>query len=105
MGISINALVGRSICRVRQCANMSQEDLARDAGISRMTVAHVESGRNVPSLDLLERIAPCLGLGIEELLDIVEQARNAGILYRTWRILRKRESWLSLDEAERELGF
>jgi transcriptional regulator with XRE-family HTH domain len=105
MGITVNLLVGRSICRLRQCANVSQEDLAREAGVSRLTIAHVESGRSAASPDLLERIASCLGLGSEEFLGIVEQATNAGILYRTWRILRKRESWLPLDEAERELGF
>ena len=105
MGITVNVLVGRSICRLRQCANVSQADLAREAGVPRMTVAHIESGRSAASLDLLKRMAPCLGLGTEELLGIVEQATNAGILYRTWRIVRKRESWLSLDEAGHELGL
>jgi len=105
MEVTANVLVGRALCRMRQCSNLSQEDLAREARIPRITIAHIESGRRVASLDMLERMAPCFGLGIEEVMVMIEHAADASILYRTWRTLRRRESWLSLDEAERELGL
>lgn len=103
MTVNTNVLVGQSLFRLRQCANLSVDDLAQQAGISRMAISRVESGRSAATQDLLKRIAPCLGLDLPELLDFVERAMNAGILHRTWRILRKRESWLSLEEARREL--
>lgn len=105
MGVTPNVLVGRVLYRTRQCSNLSQDDLALAAGVSRIVIARIESGRRAASIDLLTRVAPCLGLGAEELMGMVEQAIKSSILYRAWLVLRRRESWLSLDEAERELGI
>lgn len=46
---------------------MTQDDLARQAGVSRQLVAAVEGGRNSPSVDAAIRVARVLGVAVEEL--------------------------------------
>jgi putative transcriptional regulator len=45
---------------------MTQQELAEKAGVSRQTVISVEAGKYSPSLELAFRIADAFGVGIEE---------------------------------------
>ena len=45
---------------------MTQQQLAEKAGISRQTVMAVEAGKYSPSLELAFRIARAFGVGVEE---------------------------------------
>jgi transcriptional regulator with XRE-family HTH domain len=47
------------IRKVRRTADLSQRELAGKAGLSQSTVARVESGTLVPSLDVLQRLLAC----------------------------------------------
>ncbi|MCB8933713.1 MAG: helix-turn-helix domain-containing protein [Fimbriimonadaceae bacterium] len=56
--------VGEVVRRARRDANLSQEQLAALAGLSRRPVYHLETGRGAVGLDSLVLLLDCLGLEI-----------------------------------------
>ena len=52
--------------------NMTQEELARRAGIRRETVVHLENGRYNPSLKLAADIAKALHSSIDEIFIVTD---------------------------------
>jgi len=52
----VSALIG---ARIRN--NFSQEQLAKKAGVKQPSLARVESGRVMPSLKMLDRLAKAMG--------------------------------------------
>jgi DNA-binding XRE family transcriptional regulator len=62
------ALLGRRIQRLRSAINLSQEGLARRAGVSRMTVTRLERGEISPRHETLMALSQALGIGLTELL-------------------------------------
>ena len=50
--------------------NLSQEDLALAAGISRNGLSNIESGKASPTIDTLEKIANALGIAFLDLVDV-----------------------------------
>ena len=63
--------LGQRIRRLRNAAHLSQEALAREAGIGRVTLVRLEKGEQTPRYKTLGAIAKALGVGASELL--VEQ--------------------------------
>ena len=58
---------------------MTQEDLARRADLSRQTIIAIEKGKYVPSLLVAFRLAHVLGVRLEELFQYYpEESINAG---------------------------
>lgn len=53
---------GEEIRQARNAKSWSQQDLADKAGVSRPSVARVESGQQGVSTDTLQKIAKALGL-------------------------------------------
>lgn len=53
--------ISRLILREREAAGFSQQELANRSGVSRVTLARLETGRANPSVDVLERIASGFG--------------------------------------------
>lgn len=49
--------------------NWSQEDLAREAGVSRQTINAVETGKYSPSLALAFKISRLFGQAIEQIFE------------------------------------
>ncbi|HVN56161.1 MAG TPA: helix-turn-helix transcriptional regulator [Anaerolineaceae bacterium] len=63
-------VISNSIRRLRFFANeMTQQELAEKAGVSRQTIIAVEAGKYSPSLDLAFRIADAFGVQINEVFD------------------------------------
>lgn len=63
-------LITNNIRKLRFFANeMTQQELAEKAGISRQTVIAVEAGKYSPSLELAFRIADVFGVKIGEVFD------------------------------------
>jgi len=47
---------------------MSQEEVAHKVGISRAYMGYIEQGRNIPSLEVLQKVAKVLKVKLNELL-------------------------------------
>jgi len=51
----------------RLAASLTQEDLARDVGVTRQTIIAIEKGNYVPSVLLALKLASRLSVTVEEL--------------------------------------
>ena len=59
--------ISNHIRRLRfEHGEMTQEALAREAGVTRQTIIALEAGRYAPSLELAFRIARAFGAGVED---------------------------------------
>lgn len=63
------AIVGKNVRRLRQNAELTQEQLAFEARIDLTYVGGIERGRRNPSLLVMTRIAKALGVDPKALLD------------------------------------
>lgn len=68
--------VARTLIKLRLDLDLTQEELARRAGVTQSVIARLESGRHLPSLRSLDRIAKKPGLGVR--LDLVPRAAVMG---------------------------
>jgi transcriptional regulator with XRE-family HTH domain len=60
--------IARNIKQLREARNLTQEQMARIAGVPRATWTHLESGGANPTVAVLHRAAAALQVTIEELL-------------------------------------
>jgi transcriptional regulator with XRE-family HTH domain len=60
--------LGRNIKQLRQTRGLTQQQLAKTAGIPRATWANLESGSANPTLTVLQRVAHALQVTLEELV-------------------------------------
>lgn len=59
--------IGNHLRRLRfDHGEMTQDALARSAGVTRQTVISLEAGRYAPSLELAMRLARVFGRGVDE---------------------------------------
>jgi transcriptional regulator with XRE-family HTH domain len=65
---AITKRVAARIVQLREQRGMSQETLAAQARINRVTLARLELGQHQPKLETLERIARVLGVSLVSLL-------------------------------------
>lgn len=63
-----NLKIGLNIKKIRKERNLSQNDLAKLAGISRGYLGDVEQQRSNPSLKFLNSIAVALDLPLKEVI-------------------------------------
>ena len=63
----ILAKFGSHIAGIRASKSITQEQLAENAGLDRITIAFIESGRRWPRIGTLNRLAKGLGVKIEDL--------------------------------------
>jgi transcriptional regulator with XRE-family HTH domain len=70
--------LGRNVRQLREARGLTQEQIARLAGIPRATWSHVESGSGNPTLSVLHRLARALQVPLEEL---TAAPRASGRLY------------------------
>lgn len=50
---------------LRKKKRMTQEDIANTTGIARANIARVESGKNVPTIEILTKLAIALDMDLE----------------------------------------
>jgi transcriptional regulator with XRE-family HTH domain len=63
-----NRTFGQSVYRLRNSANLTQEQLAEKAEISRRYVQMIEAGRYTPTIDVASRLREALEVSWEDLL-------------------------------------
>ncbi len=72
-------IISNNIRKLRFFANeMTQQELAEAAGVSRQTIIAVEAGKYSPSLELAFRIADVFGEPINEVFACEVQEKTAG---------------------------
>jgi putative transcriptional regulator len=74
-------VINNHIRRLRFFANeMTQQELAEKAGVSRQTIIAIEAGKYSPSLEMAFRIADAFGVTIGEVFEcaVEEGGRNEG---------------------------
>ena len=60
--------LARNLAQLRHSRALTQEALARAAGLPRSTIANLESGEGNPSLAVLVKVSAALGAPVDELL-------------------------------------
>ena len=93
--------LGQRISLYRKKLNISQEELGARLGVSRQAVSKWETGRGLPSVDLLEPLAEALDLTVSELLSGRELTPEELAQHKTKRPAARRHiclvSWDELD--------
>ncbi|HSV17489.1 MAG TPA: XRE family transcriptional regulator [Casimicrobiaceae bacterium] len=92
---NVAAHLARNLGSLRHARALTQDALARSAGVPRSTIANLESGEGNPSLAVLVKVAGALGVPIDELLgaprakvrqwsaaDIAAQTKGRGVTLR-----------------------
>lgn len=69
-------LVGLNLRRIRVGKDVSQEQLAFDAGVDRSYLGGIERGEENPSVDTLEKIACILTVEIRDFFDPMNGNEN-----------------------------
>lgn len=59
--------IGKKVQKLRKQAKLTQEVLSEKIGISRAYIGYIEQGRNIPSLELLQKIASALRIPLKDL--------------------------------------
>jgi transcriptional regulator with XRE-family HTH domain len=79
MPSDLSVRLGRSIRQLRETRGLTQQQMARLAGVPRATWTHLESGAANPTLAVLDRVATALQVPIEEL---TATPRSSGRFHR-----------------------
>jgi transcriptional regulator with XRE-family HTH domain len=66
--------LGANIVQLRESRGVTQQQMAKLAGVPRATWAHLESGNANPTLSVLNRAASALQVSIEELIAVPRSA-------------------------------
>ena len=78
MAEAISARLAANIRHLREARGLTQEQMARLAGIPRATWGHLETGAGNPTLAVLDKVATALQVPLEEL---TAGPRSTGRLY------------------------
>jgi transcriptional regulator with XRE-family HTH domain len=68
MDSDVAARLARNVAQLRETRGLTQQQMAKLAGLPRATWAHLESGHANPTLTVLNRAAAALQVSIEELI-------------------------------------
>ena len=92
--------IGANLARLRLDRDMTQEALAKIAGVSRVTVGKVERGTSLPRAATLRALAEALGVRVAELVAVVRpldkvRFRPRTTVYSRAQILAEVSDWLA----------
>ena len=71
----MSELLGRRLRALRRLKRLTQQDLAREVGISVFLLSTIERGMKYPQLDLIKRFARVLDVPLEELFVLPESVQ------------------------------
>jgi len=61
-------VLGKKVQKYRKKTGFSQEEVGHRVGISRAYMGYIEQGRNVPSIEVLQKIAKVLKVKLSDLV-------------------------------------
>lgn len=68
--MAVKIEISNNLRRLRFFANeMTQQELAEKAGVSRQTIISIEAGKYSPSLELAFRLAEAFGVKLEDVFE------------------------------------
>lgn len=85
--------IAANLRRLREVREMTQEQLAQAAGLSRVGYRNLETGKSRPLVDTLQALAAALDAPLQELVTPVAQLRH--VRFRSLRRLNSREQILA----------
>ena len=98
-------MFGEALRLVRSFHDMNQSELAKALGISRSYLSEIESGKKVPSLDLLQKYASQYDIPLSALVFFSEQIDEPARDRKVRNLLGgKAMSLLQWIEQRRDLG-
>ena len=80
MSIGLPQRFGKHIRSLREARELTQENLAERSNVSVDAVARVESGRMVPSLTTLSKLADGLDLSLASLFETFEREQRRDVV-------------------------
>ena len=81
------ASVGKHIRRIRTEQHLTQEELAEKLFVTRQAVSAWETGKALPDVETLERIAAALEVDMTEVIYGVHQSQNLRKVKRRWALI------------------
>lgn len=81
------ASVSKHIKRLRAAKHMTQEELAEKLFVTRQAVSAWETGKSLPDVETLERIAAALEADVMEAIYGVPQSPDLRLLKRKWTLI------------------
>ena len=88
-----NSVVAINLARLRADRGFSQEELAKDAGISRVALGKIERGLVVPRAKTLSELADALEVPLRELVSAIDIVSN--VRFRADKRINSREQILA----------
>lgn len=82
-----------NMVRIRKAKRISQEQLAKQSGISQSSISFIETGQNSPTIFTAQKIAVALGVSLIELIGAAPEPPAPPVVY----------SETPLTETERQL--
>lgn len=58
-----------AIKEIRKAVGLSQEALAKESGVARISIARYEAGERIPNIETAARIAKALNCKVDDLLN------------------------------------
>jgi transcriptional regulator with XRE-family HTH domain len=58
---------GKRLASLRNSKKLSQEELANRAGLHAVAITYIETGKRLPKLNTVHKLATGLGISVEEL--------------------------------------
>lgn len=68
----------KEVRRIRRALDLTQEELAKKAGLNVVTVIHVENGKTSPNVETLGKLAEALDVGIADFFPKAEASSEGG---------------------------
>lgn len=96
------ARIGANLARLRRDRDLTQEELAKKAGLSRVTVGKAERGTALPRAGTLRALAGALGVRVADLVAVVRPLDN--VRFRARATVYSREQILA-EVSERLAGY
>ncbi len=93
----ISKNLAASLEYLRKARGLTQDQLAKVAGIPRTTLSHIESGEGNPSLKTLSKLALALGVPFEELL---MAPKPSCVLIRNYALNKQQRSQGQVNKVE-----
>lgn len=79
----IDQIFGRLLSSVRKRSGFSQKQLGDAVGLSRVSIANIESGKHGVQLSFIFNVADILGVDVDELIPQIDGEVNSSVLQET----------------------